>query len=206
MSTTAINQMQVLGLVDKLLTGPWMKQFYNETEGQYIEHIKGIESVMLLIPRLRQAALDPHSFLGRDIDFFEQALLTNDATLEKLRNRPNADNTTSLVEMLTSCLNAAADVLNRQYKTEIKEMDEISKQDKLHETDSAMCHNMVAESALGMLDAAKRRAKNAQTDYLLAQLRGVKNNVIDWLVGHKDQHTIIEWAKSNARLKRIWSE
>ena len=40
-STTAQVEMQVLGLIGKLLTGPWMKAFYTSATNQ-INHVDGI--------------------------------------------------------------------------------------------------------------------------------------------------------------------
>ena len=38
---TALVEMQVLGLIGKILTGPWMRTFYTSSVNQ-IDHIKGI--------------------------------------------------------------------------------------------------------------------------------------------------------------------
>ncbi len=50
--------MQVLGLVGKLLTGPWMTTFYTSHTNQ-VDHIKGITIVKQVIGVINEYAEDP---------------------------------------------------------------------------------------------------------------------------------------------------
>ena len=52
-STIAQVEMQVLGLIGKLLTGPWMKAFYTSATNQ-IDHVDGILVVKDVILKVKE--------------------------------------------------------------------------------------------------------------------------------------------------------
>jgi len=78
--------MQVLGLLGKLLTGPWIKIFYRAGVNQ-IGHVEAISVVKDVVTRLKEqgSLLD---LLTQSNDFFEDALKDLKAILQKLRDPP----------------------------------------------------------------------------------------------------------------------
>ena len=113
---TAQLEMQVLGLLGKLLSGPWMKKFYTSAADQ-LHHIDGIEVVREVVDVLKEAHFDPVSVFSRKTDFFGDRLDENDECLKKLRTFPSDSVLQHLItDMLSACLEAVIAVLERQYK------------------------------------------------------------------------------------------
>ena len=50
---TAVLEMQVLGLLGKILTGPWMQKFYTNADSE-TDHIQGISLVQNVIDELKK--------------------------------------------------------------------------------------------------------------------------------------------------------
>ena len=53
--------MQVLGLIGKLLTGPWMQKFYTSASDQ-VDHIHGISVVKEVVAKLKEMEESPADF------------------------------------------------------------------------------------------------------------------------------------------------
>lgn len=193
-----ILEMQVLGLLGKLLTGPWMQQFYTGAQDE-LSHIDGIAIVRKVVSTVKDAAANPQATLLRQTDFFGRHLDEDDLTLAALRLEP--EDMALFAKMMASCLLAVVAVLERQYKRYF-ELD-ITEQLR-QETVSARLHNIDAESIMGMFSAGKERAKNASVDFLSSRMRARKNSVVRWLDGmYSDQReSILKWAISRARKRR----
>ncbi|XP_050404243.1 uncharacterized protein LOC126820380 [Patella vulgata] len=195
---TAITEMQVVGILGKLLTGPWMTKFYASAESE-VSHMEGINIVKDVLCTLRQTLDDPVSIITRNVDFFGGAFKPDDKTLHSLLREPvNKD---MFRIMATACLKAIIEVLERQYKRYFG-MD-ITEQLR-RETESARLHNIDSEEIMGMFSAGKERAKNANVDFLVARMRAKKNNVVGWLdsVYEGKRSRIVTWAIGKARKKR----
>ena len=164
---TALVEIQVLGLIGKILTGPWMKTFYTSSVNQ-IDHIEGIYIVQNVIKALRCT-----DFFANDV--IEQTG-AQDKTLEKLREPPK--NEPMFRTMMTACLQAAIVVLERQY---IKYF-EIGITEKLKaETKSARSHNIDAEEVMGMFSAVKNKSPNATLCFISCKMRALKNQTVDYI-------------------------
>ena len=170
-------EMQVLGLLGKLLTGPWMKKFYATAVDQ-IDHVEGIQVIKQLVQKLKDLKETPVDLLCCATDFFGNNLDKENSTLLKLREPPK--DITLYSSMMTACLQAVIDVLERQYKKYFTGDWEISERFGL-ETKSARSHNMDAEEVIGMFSAAKQKAANATTCFLSCKMRAQKNRTIDYL-------------------------
>ena len=194
----AILEMQVLGLLGKTLTGPWMKIFYTNASTDIDPH-KGISIVREVVVRIKQCCHDPHSLLLRKTDFFDQDLPETDKTLLKLRQTPS--NSQLFLQMVAACLNAIVTVLERQYKRYF-EMDLTEQLRK--ETESARLHNIDAEEIMGIFSAKKQRAKHASVPYMAACMRAKKNRTVESLdsMTEDQREQVVMWAISKARAKR----
>ncbi|XP_071787284.1 uncharacterized protein [Asterias amurensis] len=168
-------EIQILGLIGKLLSGPWMATFYTSSESP-ISHIDGITIVKEVVALMKKFSLTPLDTLSTTTDFFGNELKSTDETLGKLQQKPADD---PLFEtMMGACLSASVSVLEKQYEryfgTDLT--------DKLRtETESARCHNIDAEEIMGMFSASKERAPNATMCYLSSRIRAQKNKVVDFL-------------------------
>lgn len=173
-STTGHVQMQVLGLLGKLLTGPWMKKFYRAAVNQ-IDHVEAIYVVKEVVTRLKEQR-SPLDLLTQSNDFFGDALKDSDETLQKLRDPPKDEDLFKV--MMEACLGAIVEVLERQYKKYF----EIDLTEKLkEETKSARTHNIDAEEIMGMFSASKKRSPNATLCFLSCKMRAQKNKTVGFL-------------------------
>ena len=170
-------EMQVLGLMGKLLTGPWMKTFYTSA-GDQIDHVEGIEIVKEIVQKLKDQKDTPLDLLSSEVDFFGKRLDDSDSTLRCLQEAPKDED--MFIRMMRSCIQAIIDVLEHQYKKYFASGWEIS--EKLRsETKSVRSHNMDAEEIMGMFSAAKQKANNATVCYLSCKMRGQKNRTVAYL-------------------------
>lgn len=103
-------QMQVMGLLGKLLTGPWMRKFYRSAEDQ-IDHVEGISIVRKVVRKLKEQT-DPLELLKWRDDIFDDRLDATDTTLQVLRNPPKLPEL--FKEFMNACVLAILDVLERQ--------------------------------------------------------------------------------------------
>ena len=191
--------MQFLGLVGKLLTGPWMQLFYISAQGD-LSRVDGIAVVNGVLSTLRDTAANPRHILDRTADFFGRDLNEYDQTLKELMRTEPVD-MDMFVEMISSCLIAVITVLERQYKRYF-EMDITEELRK--ETLSAKVHNIDAEEIIGMFSAGKERAKNANVDFLIAKMRARNIKVVPWLddMYQQKRKSIVTWAIGRARERR----
>ena len=188
-SDVAILEMQVLGLIGKLLTGPWMTRF---TLVRRASHLDGIEMVKDIVTSLKLAASNRQNILTQMKDFFGRELDETDVTLAALRAQP-VDIALFYNLMISACLLAIVTVLERQYQRYFSM--ELS-EELVKETQSARMHNIDAEEIMGMFGAGKERAKNANVDFLAARLRSRKNKVVQWLddMYEDKRSSIVNWA------------
>ena len=194
-------EMQVLGLIGKLLSGPWMKMFYISADKQ-INHIEGIAVIRNVVIDLKESCKNPLGILDRDNDYFGNPLDKADTTLKVLQQCSSSDNcSVAISEMIGVCLNATIIVLERQYKRYF-EMDLTA--ELFEEAKTARTHNMDAEEVMGMFSALKKRAPNATLAFLSARMRAKKNRTIEYLdeLDSENREKLMKWVKTYARKRR----
>lgn len=174
-SPVAQVEIQVLGLIGKLLSGPWMAKFYRSSATQ-VSHVNGIAIVKQLVDLVKRFSESGLDTLTTRTDFFGHDLPESDATLVALRSKPVDE--ALFISMMESCLKKMVEVLERQYARYFSAdlTDQLKK-----ETESARCHNIDAEEIMGMFSAAKEHAPNATMCFLSSRIRAQKNNVVDYL-------------------------
>ena len=72
-STLGQVEMQVLGLLGKFLTGPWMKLFVISAANQ-TDHVDGITTIKKVVQTLKDPTETPHEILSSRTDFFGKHL------------------------------------------------------------------------------------------------------------------------------------
>lgn len=197
-SLTGQVEIHVLGLVGKLLTGPWMKKFYRGAVTQ-VDHVEGISMVKSLLTRLKNVE-KPLDLLKTDENFFGEKLDTSDATLQALLRQPPED-ASMFSSMMGSCLKAAIDVLDRQYeKYFAMDVTDVLKE----ETKSARAHNIDAEEIMGMFSAAQKKTPNATLCFLSSKLRAQKNRTVAYLdnMTKEKRDTVLKKAVKLGQLQR----
>ena len=192
--------MQVLGLFGKLLTGPWMVQFYTSAFSE-VHHIDGIRIVQRVLQIVKDQSASQLGVLSTKKDFFSNALDTEvDAILRKLQEQPC--DVTLFEEMVKRCLASVIKVLERQYDRyfHLDITEELKRQ-----TESARSHNIDSEEVIGMFSAAQQRALNATLHFLSSRIRAKKNCVTVYLDSMQEEKRdkVISFAVSFTRKLRI---
>ena len=177
-ATCAHVELQVLGLFGKLLTGPWMSNFYTSAETE-INHIEGIELVRNIVGVLKEKKENAAGLLSSSCFFFGTKLdPEKDVVLNKLQVEPKDG--MMFRQMMKLCLGAVICVLERQYQKYF----ESDLSAKLRsETETAHSHNIDAEEIMGMFSALQKRASNATICYLSSKMRSQKNHSLEFLDG-----------------------
>ena len=172
-SEVGVTELQVLGLLGKHLTAPWMRKFYTSAENE-INHIDGINVVQGVIEMLKDMMKDPLGILSAGKDFFN-ADLTVDSTLTKLRSLPIS---AMFVPMMKASLEATVVVLERQYQKYF----ELDITEKLREeAATSRSHNIDAEEIMGMFSAVQKRSPHATLCFISSKMRAIKNRTVDYL-------------------------
>ena len=173
-SDVAKDELQVLGILGKTLTGPWMKTFYTSAGGD-ISHVDGIEIVKGVLPVLKDICTRPETLLSTSKDVFGNELDSN-STLTSLKQQPK--NIELFSKMIVGCLHAIIQVVEHQYSKyfQMNLTEELRK-----ETATARSHNIDAEELMGMFSILKQKAPNATICYLSCRMRAIKNRTVDYL-------------------------
>ena len=136
----------MLGLFGKLLTGPWMVQFYTSASSE-VHHIDGIRIVQRVLQIVKDQSASQLGVLSTKKDFFGNALDTEvDAILRKLQQQPC--DVTLFEEMVKRCLASVVKVLERQYDRYFHL--DITEELKIR-TESARSHNIDSEEVRDVL-------------------------------------------------------
>lgn len=129
-----VTQLHVIGLLGKIIFGPWMRKFYCSASDQ-VTYVEGISLVADVILRLQ--SLKPKDFLVLQNDCFGDPLPLEDRVLKTVQRNPQDP---ALFEQFPqSSIDAIVCLLERQYK---RQFDTPVSED---ETLSARTHNMNAE-------------------------------------------------------------
>ena len=137
-TAVAKDEMRVLCIIGKLLTGPWMTKFDTSVSEQ-VSHVEGIAVVRSVIDTISMTIAQPLNVLHTTNDFLGNTLPSSDETLQKLREKPVHESL--FITMMKECLTTTVVVLQRQYERYFNT--DITEQLK-EETESARTHNIDA--------------------------------------------------------------
>lgn len=173
-SDVAYIELQVIGLISKLITGPWMNFMYQGADNP-LSYTDFLAKVFQVIERLK-AIEDPVSLLAWKEDCFGQQLDKQDLVLAAVQQEPRL--LLPFKSLMESSLTAIVAILQRKYaKLAGKESDSKF----VEETAPSRSHNIDAESVMGMLSAAVERAPNANVSFISAKIRAPKNKTTQFL-------------------------
>lgn len=169
---TAIVELQVLGIMGKMLSGPWMSTFYTDLNTQ--KHpIDTMQTVKDVIANLKIQLQAPMDILLAQKDFFGKILPAKD--IEYLLISP--PNITLFAKMITACLKGTVEVLNRQYEKSFTTVEASS----VSVLTSARQHTMLAESIIGEFCEKKKHAPNAYVSSISDIIKAKRNKVKEFI-------------------------
>ena len=177
-------EFQVLGLIGKLLSGPWMTKFYSSARNQ-ISTEDGIELVRRVISEIRSQLEDPIEIVHRRLDFLGN-LLVIDNEMKDLTQVPS--DYPLFTSMVRKCLDGILAVLERQYRRQFENEDKIVEA----RITSGRSHTMDAESIIGEFNALTRSSPNMNVLTASNMIKGKRNGIPQFLLDCTD-----------SRLKRL---
>ncbi|XP_033122099.1 uncharacterized protein LOC117121105 [Anneissia japonica] len=187
-------ELQVLGLIGRIISSPWMGKFYVSAVEQ-LNHLDAFDIIRHAMDKINKFARDPYSTLTTKVNCFGEELV--DAS--KMQVQP-VDRDLFLV-MMKQCLEATSKVLHRQFSKyfEIDITEELKEQ-----TASARLHNIEAEQMMGMFSARKTMKPNATIDYIACGIKARKNKTTSFLhtLDNATKQRLMNTAISIGRLQR----
>ena len=182
----------ILGLLGKFLTGPWMKLFYGEGKNlQMNANIKkSVDTLVVLCdqPELLQVS---------QTDVFGESLNEADQVLKSLQNFLL---TPQKLQLISKVLTGVKSVLERQLSRYlVGDLSEPSDA-MLVQASQAPLHNMAAERVMAMADAHFRRAPNALPSFVESKIKAKVNKSMTWLssLPFNEQQRAVDFAVHKA--------
>ena len=170
-------QLRALGLIGKLVTGPWMHKLYTKTNLESSTFIK------TCLQKLNVLKESPLLALQVKTDTFGVPLSPDsDAVLKKLQTAEIEElEKKELHCMLCLLIGGIVDVIQKQlyeyYEGSLAHLDpSIARQ-----TLSAPVHNMFAEHTLGLADYLFRKATSMKGGFLDSEVKSKLNKTLLWL-------------------------
>lgn len=163
-----LEHLQILGLLGKIITGPWMKLLYVETSS----NLDVTEDLKKCVSGLENLAEEPSTLLTRTNDLFGN-LLPSDPVLDALKAAG-----TPKEETIKAVATAMLQVCNRQLVKYLT-VDFTDAEKKLAE--NAPVHNMHAERIIAITDSQTKRAPNAKMDFIESKVKFKSNKALGWL-------------------------
>ena len=195
-------QLRVLGLIGKVITGPWMKIFYCNNEGK--SNLEVVSILKASVNRLQYLVNTPELFLTTSEDLFAEKLNENDETLKCLQSEIPPLEKEQFNILMTMALQCVLDVLQRQLEPYLTGTLSNPTEEMLSRSQGAPIHNMHSEQTLALTDHQIRRARNATIGFVDGKVKSKRNRTLQWLE-EKNKHSqekLISFAIGRARYAR----
>ncbi|ESN98368.1 hypothetical protein HELRODRAFT_177251 [Helobdella robusta] len=186
-----IVQFQALGIIGKIITGPWMTLVYRNIRG-----LSNLEmgSVFQLGKSVIEGVLHhPAEVMLMKTDVFGHPLEEDDVHLSLMNKVYNND---MLYKLLISLMQSVIEVMERQMGNYLTgELSNPAPQ-MIADTSSAPPHNIHAERTLGLSDFFIRKSPYATIGFVDAKVKAKMNHTMDWLdaKSEQEQNKIIKFA------------
>ena len=194
-------QLRSLGLIGKLLTGPWMREIYGNKN-----HLTNLETIPMMrscLERLEHLKDEPSELLAAESDVFGHPLdASDDQVLSSLQTSDwSGAQKKDFSEISTLLIGGIIDVLKKQLQPYLFGELSLPTDQMLAQTKSAPTHNIFAEQTLGLTDHLYRRAPNATVGFIDGKVKSKKNKTLQWLEeqSETEQERLIKFAITTAR-------
>ena len=191
-----IDNLQVLGLVDKYITGPWMRITYRR-DGDSIHHISVVSKIKESVEVLLKASQEPKLLFGSDLDMFQNHLEMDEELLSLIN-----DISSRVLEKIAGLCSILAGVIEKQYS--VYYFQHTFTEKELTETQNAPLHNILSEHLLGIVDVWVRKSPNASIDFVSSVLKAKHNNTMEWLLlkSYEEKEKLIRFSIGRGRVCR----
>ena len=188
-------QLQALGLMGKLVTGPWMTNIYGNKENMH--HLEMASLFKKVLESLHTYSSSPESVLTSKNDAFARPLDLSDDVLLSLGK--STENSSELCNTVAAICEGFIRVLQRQLKPYLEGELSHPTVELLLKTKSAPNHNMQAERVLAVSDSLCRKAPNAKIEFISSKVRFTLNRTLDWLQEQPNSKAMVDFAIKEGR-------
>ena len=201
---TIILELRALGLIGKLVTGPWMKHFY---ASQHMTNLDIVPAINMCMNNLNLLRANPSIALIIKTDIFIfGSILDDESVLKHLQESSfsSAEHET-FNEIFALLLQGVIDVINKQMDDYLRGELATLSPSKCCQSKSAPVHNMFSEQTLGLADHQLRRAHNAKIGFIDGKVKATKNKTMSWLStkSSAEQSKIISFSTKRACKMKI---
>ena len=196
-------QLQALGLLGKVVTGPWIQQLYDCST---ITNLEVTPYINTCLNNLKKLTTLPLLMLEVSEDVFGATLdrETDDVMCSLIKHECNESEKDILNDILSRLLAGMILVIEKQLNEYIQGSLSNLSPSKIVQTCSAPVHNMFAEQTLGLADHYLRRARNCTIGFIDGKVKSRKNDSLTWLVSKPsdEQKSIIVFSIAEAKKMR----
>ena len=196
-------QLQALGLIGKLVTGPWMKHLYGN---QQLSNLDSIPRVQLCLKNLCTFKDSPMQILESNSDVFGMPIdESSDEVLSSLRSTAlSAPDKECIGGILLQLITSTIEVIKKQMEEYIDGGLASLPPSNALQTLSAPVHNMFAEKTLGLADHHLRRSQNAKIGFVDGKVKTRINRTLAWLSNKtkQEQDKIVQFSIPQASTMR----
>ena len=185
---------QAGGIVDKTITGPWMRLFYKPHDDE-MHHLDVVPHVRKALTVIDQFIDQPNSILkGEDI-------FGSSVHKDEVWNSLISDISVDVLRRISGMAAAIKKIVTRQMAWYI---DHDPTDEERDLSASAPLHNIEAERIMGMMDAMKRRSKTASMLNISSKIRAKHSGTLEWLANldGETQEEIIQFSVLRGRAFR----
>lgn len=172
----AETELQILGILGKMLSGPWMNKFYTNLK-ECKNPIDTMAMVKNVIEELKKKMEDSKAILLAEKDFFGDVL---PAAAKEIMVAPT--NRQLFQDMMTACLKGTVSVLERQYRQSFLTVETTTES----VLSSVRQHTMEVESVIGEYCERKKVSPNAYVSSIGHIIKAKRNDVWNYVNGLED--------------------
>ena len=168
-----VSDLQAGGIIDKLVTGPWMHLFYKGPDGP-THHLDVVPFVRRSITAIDILIDQPDSLHAAE-DIFGSPVKRDEVWTALTYS------TDALVFEKVSCMASSIKTIIKRQMSWYLDHDPTEEERDL--SASAPLHNIEAERIMAVMDSMKRKSHTASMLNISSRLRAKRCNTLDWLGG-----------------------
>ena len=198
-------QLRALGIIGKMVTGPWMHELYTNSG---ISNLDSINYIKMCLQNLNALKENPLMMLQANTDTFGVSLdVGSDAVVNELQNSATTEQDKLVLnDILVQLLEGVICVIKKQLHDYLEGTLTNLSPSIVHQASSAPVHNMFAEHTLGMADYLYRKASNIKVGFLDGKVKCKINGTMQWLCAHSQdkQEDIVKFCiRQGQRVKLV---
>ena len=171
-------QLHALGIIGKLVTGPWMQQLYGN---QMVTNLESVPYIETCVRNLKGLMDFPLHVFQTSTDMFGMPLNKESDEILRSLHIFSAKDKASMTEILSRLIASIIEVIEKQMSEYLDGSLSNVSLATVHQTYSAPAHNMFAEQTLGLADHHFITAPNITIGFIDGKVKTKINKTLKWL-------------------------